>query len=268
MQRYIADVHKDLTPQQRAGKFTALLKKFVYNSNMQKFPHDDVHANVDRQFVWMKTPEGHNFWAKVNGYSPNPIVVEEQPRPEVPALVWPKGATHYRPDVKRFFNKEGQFVVEEDMKWYLFHSPHTYGKWTALPQTIKRPETPLPNGLKWPEGFDYHNVSAFEHRGGFFFNQKQWGYYRGGELVTKEITEGDFKHYEKHLLTQKRYPDNQPVIFLADHPGARIIPRWAEGRRGDEPVPRAPVVENVAAKAPVEPPKAQPEVKKPVGWWK
>lgn len=278
MQRYIADVHKDLTPQQRAGKFTALLKKFVSNANTydEKYrPQAIAHVrSINTAFAWLQTPEGL-LWREVNRFSiapmaqqpkvkpqPAPVAgqppVKEQPKPAAPALVWPKGATHYRPDLKRFFNEKGQWPVGMDLQFHYFAGHRTYENWAALPQTIKRPETPLPNGLQWEEGYTHAN----RHEGRWFqFNEKHYKW--RGEVKAWGLVGRKKEWFEKRTTIQ-RYPDNQPLI-LDVPPQAPVRP--VEARIPEpvgQPVPE-PIVE---AKAPVEPPKAMPEVKKPIGWWK
>ncbi len=274
MQRYIADVHKDLTPQQRAGKFTALLKKYVYEHNSQHPKEVEVSLSVAGSFFWYTTIDGDEFWRKIGKYSvkpmgqqpkvkPQPVVAEqppvkEQPKPAAPALVWPKGATHYRPDIKRFFNEKGQWPVDLNLQFYDFVGERTYENWSALPQTIKRPETPLPNGLQWEEGYTHAN----RHEGQWFqFNDEHYKW--RGEVKPWGLAGRKKEWFEKRTTIQ-RYPDNQPLI-LDVPPQAPVRP---VGKRGDEPVPRVPEMENIAVKAPVEPPKAPPVAKKQVGWWK
>lgn len=276
MQRYIADVHKDLTPQQRAGKFTALLKKYLQECNTC-FPHQDfVTRRVVESFGWMDSKDGWDFWEKVESYSTQPLevkkeqpvvkppVVAEQPKPAAPALVWPKGATHYRTDLKRFFNEKGQWYVDDPMMnpygFYPFMGARTYEKWSALPRTIKRPETPLPNGLQWEEDYTHYNPIV----GGFQFNLTHLQQPALGLKKEAWLENGRVQHWMSHENTIQRYPDNQPLI-LDVPPQAPVRP---VGRRGDEPVPRVPEMENVVVKAPVEPPKVPPVAKKQVGWWK
>lgn len=87
MQRYIADVYKDLTPQQRAGKFTALLKKYLQECNTC-FPHQDfVTRRVVESFGWLGSKDGWKFWEKVESYSTQPLEVKkEQPVVKPPVV--------------------------------------------------------------------------------------------------------------------------------------------------------------------------------------
>lgn len=257
MKRYIEEKYKELTPQQRAGKFTALLKKFIVNSGKQ-----DIHrvaATVRIQFVWGKTPEKWGFWYDVDSFSNAPIEklavkeqppVKEQPAPVV-GLVWPKGfyVCVQIPTEKhvRFINEQGQHIKGEYVKWA---NPGNFHNWQMLYQTIKRPETPLPNGVQWEEGYTH---AAIYQRQLFQFNEKEYKY-QG--VVKVWLPNGKKEEWFQHKDTLIRYPDNQPFVAAPVKP--------VEVRKA-EPVPQAPVVKNVAAKAPVEPPKAMPKQK--VGWW-
>lgn len=267
MQRYIADVHKDLTPQQRAGKFTALLKKYVQECNTFYPHHDFVTRRIVESFSWKDSKDGWDFWEKVESYSTQPLevkkkqpvvkppIVAEQPKPAAPALVWPKGFYHFDKEFNHFLNEEGRINNGALQKW--MHKD-TFGRRILKASIIKRPETPLPNGLQWLEGYTHAN----SHEGTWFqFNDEH--YVWNGEVKPWGEFGRKREWFEKRTTIQ-RYPDNQPLI-LDVPPQAPVRP---VGRRGDQPVPQAPVVENVAVKAPVEPPKVPPVAKKQVGWWK
>lgn len=276
MQRYIADVHKDLTPQQRAGKFTALLKKFVSNANTydKKYrPQVIAHVrSINTAFAWLKTPEGL-LWQEVNRFSAAPMVnqpkvkpqpapvavqpaVVEQLKPAVPALVWPKGfyicvQLQHEPFV-RFINEEGQCVNGRFSEWA---APQNFHRWQQKWPTYKRPETPLPNGLQWEE--DYTHFTP-EVAGGAFIKKEGFKFIRGaGEPW---INDKAFEQWLGKATTIARYPDNQPLILdVPPQAPVRPVEALVVGAVG-QPGP----VENVAVKAPVEAPKP----KKAVGWWK
>lgn len=276
MQRYIADVHKDLTPQQRAGKFTALLKKYVNNQNAQCPNKNVVPDTLMVSFAWGRSPEGGKFWDNIDRkYSPQPNkkqpkvkppvkaqpAVAEQPKPAAPALVWPKGfyicvQIEHEPFV-RFINEEGQCVNGRFSKWA---APQNFHRWQQKWPTYKRPETPLPNGLQWEEDYTHYNPIV----GGFQFNLTHLQQPALGLKKEAWLENGQVQHWMNHENTIQRYPDNQPLILdVPPQPPVRPVEAHNPPEVG-QPIQ----AENVAAKAPVEPPKAMPEVKKPIGWWK
>lgn len=261
MQRYIAGVHKGLTPQQRAGKFTALLKQYVKNVNTLEPYTAAVKKTVCSSFKWDETPEGWKFWNEVDHHkavkavAPKPPVVEQPAKvaPQAPALVWPKGFVHCRVLVKgdvRFFNKEGQIANGQFQNWV---NPQNFEHWQKKLGYIKRPETPPPIGLQWEEGYTHAN----EHDGRLFqFNDKH--YVWKGE-VKEWDPNGRKEEWFAKRTTIQRYPDNQPLI-LDNPPQAPVRP---VEQRIPEPVGQPVQPENVAVKAPVDAPKA----KQKVGWW-
>lgn len=264
MQRYIADVHEDLTPQQRAGKFTALLKCFVLNQNNCQPARQEV-VFLRGSFVWAKTPEGYEFWDKINTYPEKPMekqprvkhIVAEQPKPAAPALVWPKGFYIYVNvgGYGRFINEEGQMCNGVFSKWA---NPQNFHNWQQKHPTYKRPETPLPNGLQWEEGYTHWTPGNAGRQ--FQFNDE--GLFHPVKQKFEKWNPGFHEMHLKNCIA--RYPDNQPLI-LDIPPQAPVRP---VGRRGDQPVPRVPEMENVVVEAPPAPKKQEQVVKKPIGWWK
>lgn len=268
MKRYIEEEHAALSPQQRAGKFTALLKCYVSNCNLLHPKRQVVVGDIIDSFAWFRTPEGRDFWQEIDKQSTEPVLKVKAPKPapivEQPQVVWPEGATHYtvRVVAPRFFNKKGQWVITgKGVDNFLkFEGARTYELWSAHPDTIKRPETPLPKPeMRWPE---WSTHCAKCGAAWFFFNEEQYlwvGQVKPWEVL--EIREG----YKAKPNTIKRYPDNQPLLLKGEEPmvvGAPVV----------RPVPflRQRLVE-VAAPVPpppqaaVELPKAVP--KKQVGWW-
>lgn len=77
MRMYIEDEYAHMTPEGRAAKLGALVKKFLTNFKNQFDGWEEpevVPRDIDGAFTWQDTPEGHAFWRKINGYAPEEIV--------------------------------------------------------------------------------------------------------------------------------------------------------------------------------------------------
>lgn len=249
MRAYINAVHKDLTPQQRAGKFTALLKLFVANLNREG---DQIIPDlIDRGFIWAEAPEGHKFWENINRYPGMPKEKVE----EKPVVVWPEGYAHYNPRINQgkgaFFNSAGRIVNEGHMDWN--HPGVAFGHWSVAKGTIKRPENPLPNGKQWEKDYTHANIHA-----GVLFQFNDEGYKWEGKVRQWREAKRKKEWFEK-CTTIKRYPDNQPLVLEAPVVAPKVDAPRVEARV-------APPVQAVP-QAIVEPPKAAPVKHKPVGWW-
>ncbi|MNJ30275.1 hypothetical protein D3C77_248730 [compost metagenome] len=257
MKRHIEEVHKDLTPQQRAGKFTALLKAFLRNRGA--FNKDGgVPPNLMRSFVWLHTPEGGDFWRVVNQQRTAPILKEKPLKPapivEQPQVVWPEGFIYYNPRLLggkgAFLNEEGRVNPQGNLVGW--NNPkEAFEYWKDRLDTIKRPETPLPGGRQWKGDYTHYNPIA----GGFQFNKTHLA-----QGVLHKAWIGDNGDYWLgHENTIKRYPDNQPLAL-----GAPVAAPEAVAQRVEARVPPAPPV---VAQVVVEAPKVEPIKHKPVGWW-
>lgn len=92
MRAYIDNIHRDLTVGQRAAKLGALVSKYIKNCN--RIGKEHVAADIDESFVWITTPEGHNFWATINDYRParviQPVKLEAEVKPEKKAVPKPE----------------------------------------------------------------------------------------------------------------------------------------------------------------------------------
>lgn len=95
MRMYIEDQYAHMTPEGRAAKLGALVKKFLFNFN--KNPHggnrwgqkgiDEVPDNIDEAFLWADTPEGFDFWEHIQDFRPQAEEARIAPGPwDVPAF--------------------------------------------------------------------------------------------------------------------------------------------------------------------------------------
>lgn len=259
MKRHIEEVHKDLSPQQRAGKFTALLKRYASNCNVLRPERNRVTLRILDSFIWQDTPEGGAFWEAIDQQNVDPILKEKPLKPdpivEQPQVVWPEGFIYYNPRLLggrgAFFNEKGRAEPQGNLvKW---GQPElAFEHWTGRLDTIKRPEAPLPGGGRWEGEFTH---SAIHDGKRFQFNKTHYKW----EGQIKEAIGLVPYHYLKMIDTIARYPDNQPLVL-----GAPVAAPEAIAPRVEARIPPAPPV---IAQAAVEAPKAEPIKHKPVGWW-
>lgn len=85
MRMYIEDLHVGKPASYRAAMLGALVKKFLFNFNNEpNAPHwknfDQVPDNVEIAFLWLNTPEGQDFWERVNDFVPE-VAAVPQPNP-------------------------------------------------------------------------------------------------------------------------------------------------------------------------------------------
>lgn len=66
MRGYIEQEYPQLTRMERGQKLAALTRKFLHNCGEL----EEVPRNIDAAFVWIATPEGHDFWETIDGVRP------------------------------------------------------------------------------------------------------------------------------------------------------------------------------------------------------
>lgn len=82
MREYIEQEYPQLTRMERGQKLAALTRKFLHNCGEL----GEVPRNIDNAFIWVATPEGHEFWSAISDVHPAaPVarVVKAKPAPVV-----------------------------------------------------------------------------------------------------------------------------------------------------------------------------------------